>query len=455
MHTGLARTSWIALFVLTAACDSESAADQPQAGASKAGATASGGAGHAGHAGGAGDAPDAGEGLTTGASAALATAGVQLLVQGPRLGLQLTEADVTQDAAVIAMHQEFYGIPWQAFEKGSAPPKEWSSLLDEQAAGARAAGRPVFLSISMLNGARERLAATTRIESGQVKTDDASSAPCYDFASAPDAATKKSAYLRYVDDMVARFEPRFLTIAIEVNLFFEKCPAATPGLSAFLAEVYTHVKQQRPTLAVFPSFQIDHLYGYSDDSCPDATQRDACFERAYAQIKDIPRDRFAMSSYPFLSGIGKVDMLPADWFERGARRQNERPVIAETGWLSTPLVARRGSQCISVFSFTESDSAAYLGKVLADAERLDMDLVTWWSDRDLVPSELMTDCPCSYDATFCSVLDIFRGPEQPSAPDVPYISEVLLKAFGSMGLRTYDGTPKAALLPLWTAVKGR
>ena len=447
MHKGFARVSWVAAFALASACD-----DPLQAGVSAAGSSAhSGGAGRAGHASAPRDSDDAGEPLTAGQGGRLASAGVQLLVHGPRLGLQLTEADVAQDAAVISMHQEFYGIPWQAFETGSAPPVEWSSLLDEQAAFAHA--RPVFLSISMLNGARERLAATTRIESGQVKTDDTSSAACYDFARAPDAASKKQAYLRYVDDMVARFEPRFLNIAVEVNLFFEKCPAATPGLIAFLDDVYAHVKAQRPALAVFPSFQIDHLYGYSDDSCPDQTDRDACFERAYAQLQDIPRDRFAMSSYPFLSAIGSVDKLPADWFERGARLRNERPVIAETGWLSTPLVARRGSQCVTVFSFTVDDSAAYLGRVLADSERLNMDLVTWWSDRDLVPSQLMTDGPCNDDATFCSVLDIFRGPEQASAPEVPFLNEVLLKAFGSMGLRAYDGTPKSALMQLWAAAK--
>jgi hypothetical protein len=371
-------------------------------------------------------------------------------VDGQRLGLQLTEADLADDADVLAVHQEFYGIPWSAFEAGTPPPAEWSALMDEFAAFAKLHARPVFLSISMLNGTRERLAATTRIENGQVKTDDMTSAACYDFASAKDQASKSQAYQGYVDAMLERFQPRYLNLAIEVNLFFEKCPAATPGLIALINQLYEHIKQARPSLIVFPSFQVDHLYGYSKDSCPDQSQRDACFDQLYAQIKAIKRDRFAMSSYPFLNEIGSVAAVPADWFERGAKRANERPIIAETGWPSTQLVARQGNTCLRVFSFGEDDTAAYVKRVLSDATRLQMELVTYWSDRDLVRSELMSDCPCKFDATWCSVLDIFRG--QGSA-EAQFYGEVLLKAFGSMGLRHYDGTAKAAALGSWSAFR--
>jgi hypothetical protein len=383
----------------------------------------------------------------------LAASGAQLLVQGQRLGLQLTAANLADDADVYAVHQEFYGIPWAAFEQDSAPPAEWRALLDELAAAAKTKQRPVFLSISMLNGARERLAATTRIEDGQVKTDDDSSAPCYDFATASDSATKQQAYLRYVDYMVDHFDPKYLNIAIEVNLFFEKCPTATAGLITVINAVYDHVKAQHPDVVVFPSFQIDHLYGYSDDTCPGTMSRAACFERAYTQIKGIRRDRFAMSSYPFLNKLGTAATIPADWFERGAKRAGERPLIAETGWPSTPLVARNGSACLTVFSFSEADSAAYLKRVLEDATRLHMDLVTWWSDRDLVTTPLMTDCPCQFDQTWCTVLDIFRGAEQPNMPEAQFYGEVLLKAFGSMGLRKYDGTPKTEHMKLWNDAK--
>jgi hypothetical protein len=384
----------------------------------------------------------------------LATAGAQLLVTGPALGLQLTEANVVEDSDVIAVHQEFYGLPWDAFESDTAPPVEWVAVMDRLAASAHGAKKPVFLSVTMLNGKRESLAPKTRIEQGQVKTTDDWSAKCYDFARAPDAAQKREAYLRYVASMVTRFAPTYLNIAIEVNLFLEKCPEATPGLIALINAVYGAVKAESPDTLVFPSFQIDHLHGYSEDSCASATQRDACFDSAYAVIAPILRDRFAISSYPYLAGFKSVAELPSDWFTRAAARGHETALIAETGWPSTGIVVRtKTGSCQTYFSFDESVSAAYLARVLADAESGALELVTWWSDRDLLIEPLMTDCPCKFDATWCSVLDIFRGPASSGAVDTQAVGELLLKIFGTMGIRRYDGAPKTAHYAQWNAAR--
>ena len=437
------------------ASDASMRLQPPSGGRSSAGSGGSAptGAGRAAPASGAGGQTDDLDAGTPPTRPLLATSGAQLVISGPQLGLQLTAANLAEDADLFAVHQEFYGIPWAAFEAGTPPPAPWSDLLMQLAAAAKRAQRGVFLSVSMLNGARERLAATTRIEADQVKTDDATTDRCYDFASAPDRQARERAYLAYLDFMLALFEPRYLNLAVEVNLFFEKCPSATPALVQLINRAYAHVKAAHPDLAVFPSFQIDHLYGYAKDSCPDQSARDACFERGYAQLRDIQRDRFAMSSYPYLNGIGSPDQLPKDWFERGPRVGKERGLIAETGWLSSALVARASSGCQQVFDFDEAQSAAYLERVLTDASRLPLELVTWWSDRDLLPTQFMTNCPCSFEKTWCEVLDIFRGAPVAGAPEAQFYGEVLIKAFGSLGLRHYDGTPKTAALELWTRAR--
>jgi hypothetical protein len=382
----------------------------------------------------------------------LATVGEKLLVTGSDLGLQLGDAHVSSDADVIGQHHEIYGVPWDAFESNSAPPPEWSDVMQRLSAAAKATGKPVFLSISMLNGTRETLAAKTRIENGQVKTNDAWAPRCYDFRTATDRVMKRAAYLRYVDAMVDFFQPTFLNVAIEVNLFFEKCPTATGGVIDVIDATYDAVKAKHPDMIVFPSFQIDHLHGYSKDSCADPSQRDACFDAAYATIANIKRDRFAMSSYPYLNGIAGAADVPADWFSRAAARGGERALIAETGWLSTPLVAKTGAGvCQTIFSFTRADAGAYVERVLRDAEAANLDLVTWWSDEDLVTLPLMTDCPCAFDGTWCTVLDIFRGPPGPPGVDTQFFGEIILKAFGTMGLRDYDGAPKPELFAPWSA----
>ncbi|MFM2416689.1 MAG: hypothetical protein RL385_1412 [Pseudomonadota bacterium] len=386
----------------------------------------------------------------------LATTGAQLLVEGPALGFQITPANVREDADVVAYHHEYYGIPWEAFEQGSAPPAEWSSLMERLAKAAEDAGRPVFLSINMLNGKRESLAARTVIENGAVKSQEDWAPRCFDFGSDPDAGAKRQAYLRYVAYMLKTFQPAYLNVAIEVNLYFQRCPSGVPGLISLINDVYDAVKLSAPETLVFPSFQLENLYGYGEESCPNAAQRTACFDAAYVQLAGIKRDRFAVSTYPMGAGFAKPTDLPLDWFTRAASRAAERVLVAETGWISTGLTVRtREGACMPWFAYTETDSAAYLARLLQAGEMDDLDLITWWSDRDLLVTEAMGDCPCAFDTTWCAVLDIFRGPPSLLGPDTQAFGELLLKAFGTMGLRHYDGTWKTEHKRLWQAAKMR
>ncbi|HVU02978.1 MAG TPA: hypothetical protein VHE30_14560 [Polyangiaceae bacterium] len=423
---------------------------------SERGGTENAGGANGGGAAGSAPIPDAGTDATGARHAKLATTGAQLVVSGPELGLELTPADLATDADVFAIHQEFYGLPWDAFENQTEPPAEWVAVMDRLATSAKTAKKPVFLSITMLDGRRQSLAPRTTIEQGQVKTTENWAAACYDFAAAADGASKKAAYGRYVTYMVDKFSPAYLNLAIEVNLFFEKCPAAAAGVIDVANAAYDAVKQAHPGTVVFPSIQIDHLYGYANDACPDQTNRKACFDAAYAAISPLRRDRFAMSSYPYMNTIGTPANLPLDWFSRGAAVGGETPLVAETGWPSTDIVARlKDGTCPTIFSFTEAESAEYLARVLSDAETTGMDLVTWWSNRDLVAAPLMTDCPCSFDATWCAVLDLFRGPPASDGTDPQFYGEILLKAFGTMGIRSYDGTPKAAHYAEWSDYRAR
>lgn len=390
----------------------------------------------------------------------LASGGVQLLVTGPSLGFQITPADLAADVDVLEVHQEYYGTPWDAFAASAAPPAEWTAKMQAIADAAHATKKPIFLSITMLNGERDSLAPQTKIQNGVVQSTDHWAARCYDFSTATDAATMKAAYLAYVDAMMDIFQPAYLNMAVEVNLFFENCPTAAAGVVDVANAAYDEAKKKKGDVIAFPSIQIDHLYGLSD-ACAggvgDAGVADACFAVNYAQIEPLKRDRFAMSSYPPLGSFKKASDIPADWFSRAASKKSEVELIAETGWSSTGLVAElKNATCLTVFTNTESDEEAYLDFVLQSAESQKIDVVNWWSDRDLVVSSYMTDCPCTFDTTWCAVLDQFRGP--PSAVDAgdpQFLGEVLSKAFGTMGLRAYDGTEKPTVYARWQAALGR
>ncbi len=311
-------------------------------------------------------------------------------------------------------------------------------------------GKKTFLSVTMLNGGRDSLAAKTTIVNGTVHSTDGWAALCYDFASATDGPAMKQAYLAYVAWMIDHFSPAYLNIAIEVNLFFEHCPAAAAGVIDVSNAAYALAKSKNPDLVTFPSIQIDHLYGYDSVSCPDAGQRTACFQNLYAQIAPLERDRFAMSSYPMLGVATDAAGIPSDWFTRGAAVGGERPLIAETGWDSSSLIAQLDNgTCYTAFTDSEPDEEAYLDFVLTSAADGNLDLVNWWSDRDLVVSQLMTACPCTFDMFWCEVLDIARGPASDGGGNPQFYGEVEFKAFGVMGVRDYQGNPKPTVYPRW------
>lgn len=378
----------------------------------------------------------------------MAAGGVQMLV-GDKIGFGIADDAYPAPMDMAAVHQEFYGIPWQAYFDAVDPDPLWLSEMQRLATIARAAAPQIFLSLGPLNGDRSSLAARTIIRDGRVDNEDGWAAACYDFDNAPDADQVRSAYLAYVRFMVGLFKPSHLAIGIEVNLYFEKCPGRQAGLVGLLNAAYDAAKAVSPETRVFPTIQIDHLYGEADDACAPGQDKASCFDANYAEIATLKRDLFAMSSYPYFDGTYSPQTLPHDWFSRGADRGSEVGFVAETGWLSTVLSARRDDgSCPQVIISDEATAGAYLQRLLTDAERLDLAGITWWSQKDLLPSRLMDSCECGSDPQWCAIMDVFRAAGG-TGPEGAFFGEVLLKAFGSMGLHGYDGTEKPALLTPW------
>jgi hypothetical protein len=380
----------------------------------------------------------------------LAASGSQLVVTGPSTGLLLTQADLATDVDVVAIHQEFYGVPWEAFAAGGQPPPGWAGTMSGLASAARSAGKQVFLSVSPLDGNRSSLAPRVRVIGGTEVVESDWAPRCWDFRTAADGPTWRDAYVRYVEWMVDLFQPEFLNVGIELNLWDVACPSAWEGMVDVVNAAYDAARSRRPGVPVFPSIQIDALYGLAPGSCPPGTDAGVCYETGYAHLARVKRDRFAVSSYPYLGSVPSLDALPADWFTRAARRGGERALIAEAGWLSTPLVAQASTgQCFTALTSDEKLAAAYLDRLLSDAQAAGMDLVTWIADRDLLIAPLMTDCGCHQSAEWCAVRDLFRGPPPAGSEDTQLQGELRMKAFGAMGLRTYEGVKKPAVFRRW------
>jgi hypothetical protein len=398
--------------------------------------------------------PDAGQpdaGAPT-RSFALASTGAQIRLEG---GLALYPADLATDVDVAAIHQDFYGVPWDEFRLGTPLPATWVAAMDELAQRTRALHKPVFLSLSVVQGPGRHFLADKAYtgDDGKLHTQTAWSAECYDFALAPDGPAMRAAYIAYVQWMIDRFDPKWINVAVEINIFDFGCSAAWDSLVDVERAAYAAAKAAKPGIIAFPSFQIDLLYGMEKSQCPAPMKPTDCYDANYARLGRLARDRFAISTYPYLiDAYADIDLLPADWFVRGALRGHEALLVAETGWLATNAVGTLGEQCVTAIAETPADQLAYFNRVVSSAEASHADLVTWWSNRDLVPSTFMTNCPCTFDQSWCAIIAGTRQ-QAGSDPMAQFFAEMGLKIFGSMGLRDYDGNPRPAFWARWKELR--
>jgi hypothetical protein len=380
---------------------------------------------------------------------------VQARLGDPRL-FGWRDFDLAADVDVVSLHQDFYGVPWETFADGVSPPAAWVERMDEAVAQARVWGRPVYLSLALVGGDGRAYLSPRVVETPQgVVTEAGWSARCFDFAGDPDAERWRRAYLAYVRWMVRRFDPDFLTQGIEVNLFQSACDPTGPGAYDALVEVlnqaYDAAKEVKPWLPVFPSLQLDALLGSgAGATCPggDAT---ACLTANLERSAGLERDRFAISYYPHLDEVGGAAVDYGADLDAVLERVTEPAVIAETGYPSVPLVADLATsgapQCTTLYPFSDERQRAYFDALVAAARRWDMDLVTWWSNRDVFPTAAVASCPCQDPDGFCAIRDLFRS----LYPD-PVQGEVLFKAFATLGVRNFHGQPKP-LLERWEQVR--
>ena len=237
-----------------------------------------------------------------------------------------------------------------------------------------------------------------------------------------------------------------------MNLYYSSCGGNTPGWNALVnieRNAYDAVKAINASSIVFPSFQLEALYGNSITGF-DATQ--------YNAMANLKRDRFGISTYPAAVAANPYQ-LPADYLSRVKDRnpQEQRAVLAETGWNSSNLAVYYNSACIASLAPSDpSYSAAFLLHVLYFSYVNNFEIVTWWSGRDLVDAaKVMGTCypPVPPGSSTCAgdpwCLSVAQFQVDYAAYWLPPQSEIAYKAFGSMGLKSYAGVPRADMMYWW------
>lgn len=365
-------------------------------------------------------------------------------------------SDLAQDVDVVTVVLEHYGVPWDEFAAASSPPQDhpWTIAMNRFAEAALASGKPVAVQTVL---SRASLAGKAVSRNGMLVVESNWTSACFNFANAPQYAR---AYERFAAWIAARFRPQHFVHAVEVNSFYESCGEGVAWTA--LVEVANRsrraIKSVSPVTQVYPSFTLNELYGGTANGFDDV---------AVDALQGLERDRLGLSVYP--QGVRNTDGapltptdLPADYLQRVRHRNPAEPkvVITETGWNSENLALGPPTNCAVALGSDERVAAGYLAWLFRRAQDDAIELVTWWSNRDLLPEHVMSTCypdaeppahaACQGDP-WCAAVNVFRT----AYPDHADLGESIFKAFGTMGLRSHDGTPKPAMWAVWQAALGR
>jgi hypothetical protein len=360
-----------------------------------------------------------------------------------------TFSQLAPDVDIISIQPEYLGIPFAQFAQGPtlAPGDPWAAEMTSLASAAQQTGQPLMVQIVLT---RAQLVGNAVYPDGQVEVQTYWAPACADLTTAP-YATLEQSYINYALWVAQTFSPQYFVIMVEPNLYYANCGGDTPSWDLIVKieqDVYNAVRAANPSMILFPTFNLETIYDQKADG----------FDQAqYDAVQGMKRDRLGLTSFPQFAG--NPYNLPVDYYTRiPTINPNERPiVITETGWNSSSIDVSVPvfNLCASIYSDPSFESA-FLSFLIYSAYQANFDVVTWWSDRDEMPSNVVSSCyqaatpptfpECNNDV-WCAAVNSARDFPPPGTPGD--LGELAFKAFGTMGLRAYDGTPKDGLLSLW------
>jgi len=356
---------------------------------------------------------------------------------------------MNEDVDVVTVFPEHLGFPVDLFIGSTVPQPShpWTIEILKLAGGAKATGKPIALQLAL---SRDYMVSKAYAANGVLKLDRTWAPKCYDLSS-PTGQYISTAYINMVRWLTFLFQPRYVVTMAEVNSFYTSCGRESSGWNAMVAvsqAAYEAVKSISPSAIVFPSFQLEQLYSNSANGFDTAQ---------YNAMSVLKRDRFGISTYP-AGVVANPYILPQDYLTRVKTRfpQEKRIYIAETGWNTINIAVQFNSSCVQNLTYTtETFAADYLRFLLYYAYVEGFDMVTWWSNRDLIDSAPMTTCygplqrgaPSCGGALWCLAMADFQADY--AAFWTPSQTEFIFKVFGTMGLRTRAGTPKLEPMFWW------
>lgn len=354
------------------------------------------------------------------------------------------------DRDLLSLHvDDFLGVPWAEFLNGTPLPAAWVAKWTNLANEAHATGKALYLALSPL-GDRKTLAPSVDASGNPVHgwaPVDANG--CYQFATDANVADWKTAYINYAKYVIDLVQPDYFSPAIEMNIQFTSCVAAdkTAWINWY-TDVHNALKAAYPTLVIFPTFELEHMYGIVDEPtvCSANLTPAGCFALRLPEALAIPADRIAFSTYPITWFYRSEynQSYPTDTFKTVQNATPRKIWISETGWSAVRILQsyQHGAAVCGLELFPASianDDAlkSYMTWLLQEAQTRRFEAVVWWLNRDYLDGAKAEQCPCpdaSDTCVFCDAMYSIGGDS----------TEIAFRVFGNMGLRYYDGTARPA-----------
>ena len=166
----------------------------------------------------------------------------------------------------------------------------------------------------------------------------------------------RNSVMAWVVLLADAFEPRWLNVAVEIDMYSVSRPDDYHNLASLYQELYATIQERHPDTMVFASFQME---------LGDRTR--------VAELADT-LDLIGISTYPHIDGGG----IPADDFIDDLTSFGLPIAVVETGYPAADMPTIRGPR-----KFTPTDQAAYVEWLGRRAQDPGLEFVVWFVPSDI------------------------------------------------------------------------
>ena len=177
----------------------------------------------------------------------------------------------------------------------------------------------------------------------------------------------QTALSNYAIYVATNYEPDYLIIGVEINMLAIRSPQQFAAFVDLYEKIYRDIKKIKPEIKIFPTFQLEDLYGLLD------LQDNRSWESVeiFSGIMDV----LAISTFPYLTDIDSTQSLETNYYLSLQQRFPGEIMIFEAAYPSKsvdtyPLIG------------TEGDQDTFIKKLLNDAEIGSFSTIIWLAPLD-------------------------------------------------------------------------